>query len=130
MRKLAYLAFPLLLVACHQEENCEGHSAYFPPEDIFEKGFAVKYYSHFEPSNENEESQIRISYASYQKSDNTHFSIHNYNAGFEPTGSKYYRIQGDNLFLDSSFYYLNGDTLEADIIAAHSKSWQNDQHPL
>lgn len=130
MRNILLLASIIFLMACHKEEKNESLSAYFPPDHIFEKGYAVKYYSLFKPNNPDQESAIRISYVTYHKSDASHFSSHVYNAGFELTGSKYSRIEGDDLYLDSSFYYPNEDTLKVEIIAAHSKSWQPGIQPL
>ncbi len=130
MRKIIVLASILLLAACHKDRETESLAAYFPPDHIFEKGYAVKYYSHFEPQNPDEESARRISYISYQKSDAKHYCSKVYNAGFEITACKYFRIAGDNLYLDSSYYYYQEDTLSVEIIANQLKSWSPEDAPL
>jgi hypothetical protein len=129
MRILFGISFFLILFSC-KRRNPEGILWYFPSDTVFEKGFAAKYYFRYEPIDPDTDAKIRISYSVYKKSDDNHFLITSYNAGFEYTGSQYYRIEDQNLFLDSSFYLSQGDTLKAQITEPWSKSWQSDQHPI
>jgi hypothetical protein len=129
MRILFSVSFLFIIFSC-KPRNPEGILSYFPADSVFEKGCAAKYYFRYEPINPDEEATIRTGYSVYKKSADPHFLITSYNADFEYTGSQYYRIEGQNLYLDSSFYLSGKDTLKAQITEPWSKSWQNDQHPI
>lgn len=100
---------------------------------MLDEGVVNKYYEHFYPSETSRKTRTNISYALTQKRSENRFSVHWYNAGFQPTELNEFRIEDGIVFLDSSisFYgFSNLDTMISEIRSPLYEDWNSSKSEL
>ncbi|WP_144017299.1 hypothetical protein [Ekhidna lutea] len=115
MKRLIILIFVPLLLGCSKQSEDHPVFKYYPPDDVFEEGYASKFYTHYLPKNTDGTKRTRINYSVYEKTGIDKYTARFYNAGFELTGQRYYSIVGTSMRLDSGMRIWRADTTIADI---------------
>lgn len=121
---LILVAFITLIgISCREKKSQHPIFKFYPTEDIFEEGYVSKYYEHYYPISTSQTASTRITYLLYQKTSTTEFKIEHYNAGFWLTGKRYYHVDENALYLDSSINIWRTDTTVLDIVKGMHSKW-------
>lgn len=98
--RLLAILFILLVIACENVQEHDPVLQYFPADGVFTDGYVNKIYRHYYPENPDAIASTEIQYTKYQKTGRYSYKTDIYNAGFQWTGDRYYRIEGDTLIVE------------------------------
>ena len=112
-RHLMLFASVASFVVLSCEDKSQEHPVfkYYPPTSVFEDGYVNKYYEHYEPTTNNRNSALKLTYSLYRKTSSTSFLVEGYTAGFDLSSRAHYHVEGTELYMDSLFTIRQDDTV-------------------